>query len=76
MSVSNKKKSDPEAANDLLERLRSDPHFSGVDFDDILQQGHYVGRAPHQVSEFIDQEIEPVRQRYSHLLNQSATVYL
>lgn len=60
--------------NDLLERLRGDPVFRGLDFDHLLEQRNFVGRAPEQVAEFLEQEVAPVRQRYQHLLNQSAEV--
>jgi adenylosuccinate lyase len=54
--------------NDLLERLRNDPLFRDLPFDDILARGQFVGRAPEQVDEFIAAEVEPVRARYPHLL--------
>jgi adenylosuccinate lyase len=62
--------------NDLLARLRADEAFAQVDFDQVLEQGHFFGRAPQQVDEFIAQEIGPIRQRYSHLLGQSAQIDL
>jgi adenylosuccinate lyase len=63
-----------ERANNLLERLRSDPVFRGIDFDVLLQRSNFVGRAPEQVAEFIEQEIVPIRARYRHLLDQRAEV--
>jgi hypothetical protein len=33
-----------------------------------------VGRAPEQVEEFLRQEVDPVRERYRHLLGQSTEV--
>jgi adenylosuccinate lyase len=57
--------------NDLLDRLKADPLLAGVDFAAVLDRGQFVGRAPQQVDEFIAQEIEPIRQRYRHLLGQS-----
>jgi adenylosuccinate lyase len=59
------------ARNDLLDRLRGDPVFARVDFDRVLREGYFVGRAPEQVGEFIRQEVGPVRERYRHLLGQS-----
>jgi adenylosuccinate lyase len=56
--------------NDLVERLRADPAFQGVDFEETLQQGHFIGRAPQQVDEFIEQEVEPIRRRYPSLPHQ------
>ncbi len=54
--------------NDLLERLRAEPMFSGVDFDDLLDAGRYVGRAPEQVAAFITEVVDPIRARYGEAL--------
>jgi adenylosuccinate lyase len=62
------------ARNDLLDRLRADEAFAGVDFDRVLAEGYFVGRAPEQVDEFLAQEIAPIRARYSHLLGQTSEV--
>jgi adenylosuccinate lyase len=62
------------AQNDLIDRLRADPAFAGVSFEEVLARGHFVGRSPEQVDEFIEQEILPIRRRFRHLLNQSAEV--
>jgi adenylosuccinate lyase len=60
--------------NELIERLRSDPAFARVNFEQVLQAKNFVGRAPEQVDEFIEQEITPIRRRYQALLNQSAVL--
>jgi adenylosuccinate lyase len=60
--------------NDLVERLRADPAFRGVDLDGVLSAENFVGRAPEQVSEFLETEIAPIRQRYGDLLDQAAEV--
>jgi adenylosuccinate lyase len=60
--------------NDLLNRLRADPLLAEVDFDAVLDRGQFVGRAPQQVDEFLAEVIEPIRQRYRHLLGQTAEV--
>ncbi|GJM26450.1 MAG: adenylosuccinate lyase [Phycisphaerae bacterium] len=52
-------------ANDLIERLQSDSHFAGVEFDKVLNPVAYVGRAPQQVDEFISRIVVPVRKRYA-----------
>ncbi len=44
--------------NDLLERLRGDAAFAGVDLDGLLDPRAYVGRAPEQVREFLGSEVE------------------
>jgi adenylosuccinate lyase len=63
-----------EKNNDLIERLQTDPVFRGIDFDRLLERSNFVGRAPQQVAEFIEEEIAPIRERYRHLLNQRAEV--
>ena len=60
--------------NDLLDRLRADPLFRGLPFDEILARGQFVGRAPEQVDEFIENEVEPVRARYPQLLGRTDQV--
>jgi adenylosuccinate lyase len=61
-------------ANDLLERLRADPDFARVDFEQVLDEQRFVGRAPEQVTEFIAQEVGPIRKRYTHLLDQNSQI--
>src|SRR5262249_11050459 len=56
---------DTGAANDLLERLASDPAF-GVSVDDLrdaLDPARYIGRAPEQVDEFLAEVVEPLLHR-------------
>jgi adenylosuccinate lyase len=60
------------ADNDLLERLKRDGAFAAVDFVRVEAEGHGFGRAPEQVDEFLAQEVAPIRERYRHLLGQSA----
>ncbi|MGL4942896.1 MAG: adenylosuccinate lyase [Thermoguttaceae bacterium] len=50
--------------NDLLERLRSDSAFSGIDLDATLEPSQFVGRAPEQVDEFLRDEVAPRLARY------------
>jgi adenylosuccinate lyase len=51
-------------ANDLIERLRGDKAFAGVDLDRVLDPSGYVGRSPEQVDEFVAAIVEPIRERY------------
>lgn len=49
--------------NDLLERLAGDPAFAAVPATALqaeLQPGNYIGRAPQQVREFIEEYLKPV----------------
>ncbi|HBE61903.1 MAG TPA: adenylosuccinate lyase [Rhodopirellula baltica] len=51
--------------NDLLERLKGDENFAGIDLEAAIDPHAYVGRAPQQVDEFMEAIITPIRQRYS-----------
>lgn len=52
-------------ANDLLERLRGDAAFAGIDLEQIAEPRQLVGRAPEQVDEFLADVVEPIRARYA-----------
>lgn len=45
--------------NDLIERLRGDPAFSRVRFDQVLDASRYVGLAPQQVRRFVREAVRP-----------------
>jgi len=62
--------------NDLLERLRSDAAFAGLDWDRVLNPVEFVGRAPQQVEEFLAQELAPVRARYAKSLQQRSELHV
>lgn len=55
------------AENDLLERLAADPliGMSRAELDGILDIRRFIGRAPEQVVEFIESEIDPVLARHA-----------
>ncbi len=50
--------------NDLLERLRREPAFAGLELNGLLDPARYVGRAPEQVDRFLEMVVEPIRARY------------
>lgn len=53
--------------NDLLERIAADEMF-GVTLDElkaILDPAKYVGRSPEQVTEFLDECVNPLLEQYS-----------
>ncbi len=58
--------------NDLIERLKGDEAFAGVDIDALLNPKAFIGRAPRQVDEFIAAHVEPIRKRYAHRLGQKS----
>jgi len=56
-------------ANDLMERIAKDELFANIKLDDgMMDPKLFVGRAPQQVEEFIADEIDPVLEKYKHLL--------
>jgi adenylosuccinate lyase len=61
-------------SGDLIDKLAADPTFAGIDMAKELDPARYVGRSPEQVDEFIEQEVEPVRERYRDQLGQQGDV--
>jgi adenylosuccinate lyase len=55
--------------NDLIERLKADAAFAKVDFNKVLNAKDYVGRAPEQVSEFINDVAKPAIRKYRGKIN-------
>jgi len=53
------------AENDLLERLRGDANFTGINLDDVLDPAKFIGRAPQQVDAFLADVVAPIRERYA-----------
>ncbi|MDP6556760.1 MAG: adenylosuccinate lyase [Pirellulaceae bacterium] len=51
-------------ANDLIRRLRGDAAFAGIDLASAMDPAQFVGRAPEQVDEFLQNVIAPIRARY------------
>lgn len=62
--------------NDLIELIRSDDMFAPVHdrLDEILDMKKFVGRAPAQTVEFIEQEIQPILTRHASLLGEKGDV--
>jgi adenylosuccinate lyase len=58
--------------NDLIQRLQTDPAFAKVNLAEVLRPESYIGRAPQQVEQFIQQVVEPIRRRYGRELEQTA----
>jgi adenylosuccinate lyase len=46
--------------NDLIARLKGDKLFAGVNLDDILDASSFVGLAPQQTREYIEQHVKPI----------------
>lgn len=51
-------------SNDLLDRLRQDDNFSGLDIDSLADPTLFVGRAAEQVDRFLSVVVEPIRARW------------
>ncbi len=52
--------------NDLVERIKKDAYFAPIldKLDHILDASTFIGRAPEQVCEFLEEEVQPVLDRY------------
>ena len=59
--------------NDLVERIKKDPYFAPIlgQLNDLLDPRTFVGRAPEQVVEFLEEEVQPVLENYQGLLGGS-----
>lgn len=55
--------------NDLVERIKNDPYFAPIigELDSLLDPSTFVGRAPEQVSEFLNEEVYPVLETFESL---------
>ena len=60
--------------NDLLQRLQTEPALASVDVQQVLEQGNFVGRAPQQVDQFIQDVVGPIRQRYGQAGQEAAPI--
>ena len=62
--------------NNLIELIRKDDDFKAVRdrLDEILDAKKFVGRAPQQTVEFIENEIDPIREKHGALLGEKGEV--
>ncbi|XP_070149010.1 adenylosuccinate lyase [Polyergus mexicanus] len=62
--------------NDLVDRIKKDPYFTPIlsQLDALLDPATFVGRAPEQVVEFLEDEVYPMLEDYKGL--ESETVEL
>lgn len=60
--------------NDLIERLRGDDAFAGIDFDSVLDPHKYTGRSRQQVDEFVKEYVTPIRRRYRSSLGKECSL--
>jgi len=59
--------------NTLLDKIKNDKLFATIanDIDKIVNPSDFIGRAPDQVREFIKNDITPLLDKYSALINPS-----
>ncbi len=50
--------------NDLIDRLKTNAAFAGIDLESTLDASRYIGRAPEQVDAFVREVVGPIRDRY------------
>ena len=62
--------------NNLIELIKADKTFAAVHgkLDEILDAGKFIGRAPSQVTEFIQNEVDPILKENSAVLGQKGDV--
>ena len=60
--------------NDLLDRIAKDPLFAAVHerLDTLVEPSLFVGRAPEQVDEFLEDEVKPILDTNKALLAQES----
>ena len=60
--------------NDLLERIAKDPLFAAVHskLDKLIEPSQFVGRAPEQVDDFVNEDINPILEANKDLLDQQS----
>ena len=62
--------------NNLIELIKQDEMFKPVwdKLDQILDAKQFIGRAPSQTQEFIQNEIEPILQKHKNLLGEKGEI--
>ena len=69
---SDKQVKEQGSEHDLIGRLQNDAAFADVDLASALDAKKYIGRAPEQVDEFIQNCVEPIRLEFQGELGESA----
>lgn len=75
-AVTARVKSGEGSPTELFDRLKKEGAFSKVDFSDVLDPRHFVGRSPQQVEEFLADHVEPIRKRYEGKLGGGAELHV
>ncbi|MDO4551537.1 MAG: adenylosuccinate lyase [Planctomycetia bacterium] len=61
--------------NDLISRLEADPLFAGINLDATLDPSLYVGRAPQQVDEFLEEIIAPIFSKFKNITAEKQDIH-
>lgn len=64
--------------NDFLDRVRADTYFEPIknELTALLNPSTYIGRAAEQVSEFLEEEVDPILQLYKDQLENEEQITL
>ena len=64
--------------NDLLERIAADPAFGMTlpELESVMEPKNFIGRAPSQTQEFVDQYVKPVLEAKKDLLGLAVEINL
>lgn len=64
--------------NDLVERIRADSYFAPIHarLDSLLEPSSFIGRAPEQVKEFVENEVTPALEPYKANLAGESKIHL
>ena len=62
--------------NNLIDLIKQDEMFKAVwdRLDEVLDPKNFIGRAPEQTVEFIQEEIQPILDKHQDVLGQSGDV--
>ncbi|XP_035231730.1 adenylosuccinate lyase-like [Stegodyphus dumicola] len=62
--------------NDLVDRIRNNAYFAPIhdQLDSLLDPETFVGRAPYQVTEFLEEEVYPALEQYKDQLELKAVL--
>jgi adenylosuccinate lyase len=73
-AVTDRVKEGTGTTQELLARLQTEHQFGAVEFATFATQTSkdFVGRAPEQVSEFVEEHVAPIRTRYAGVLGMKA----
>lgn len=64
--------------NDLIDRIRGAEYFQPIkdQIDALLKPETFVGRAPNQVLQFVQKEVEPALEKYQRWMGVKAEVHI